>query len=130
MRLANPRQCIETVNDINAWIANFWRAVRADPEAVAHWAHYPVSEVDLFARGNWLFYREEAQTFIENMRGDPEYYDLKVAGWWVWGQCAWIGSGWGPPAHNARQINRKRPHFGNAGIGINRSCDKQSRAEY
>jgi hypothetical protein len=25
---------------------------------------------------------------------DPDYFDPKVAGWWVWGQCLWIGSGW------------------------------------
>ena len=25
---------------------------------------------------------------------DPDWFDAKVAGWWVWGQCLWIGSGW------------------------------------
>jgi hypothetical protein len=25
---------------------------------------------------------------------DPDFFDPKVAGWWVWGQCLWIGSGW------------------------------------
>jgi len=25
---------------------------------------------------------------------DPDYYDAKIAGWWVWGLCCWIGGGW------------------------------------
>ncbi len=28
------------------------------------------------------------------MRNDPDYFDAKIAGWWVWGQCLWIGGGW------------------------------------
>ena len=28
------------------------------------------------------------------LRNDPEYYDAKVAGWWVWGISIWIGGGW------------------------------------
>lgn len=41
----------ETVNDINAWLCNFWRAVKAEPDAVAEFAADPVSELDLHARG-------------------------------------------------------------------------------
>jgi hypothetical protein len=28
------------------------------------------------------------------MDEDPEYFDAKIAGWWCWGQCCWIGGGW------------------------------------
>jgi len=73
----------ETVNDINAWLTNFWRALQADPDAVAHYADWPVSELDLHARGDWLFYRQSVAEWIERMRGDPDYYDAKSAGWWV-----------------------------------------------
>ena len=45
----NPRG-VETVNDRDAYLANFWRAVQHDPDAVAHHADWPVSEVDLSAR--------------------------------------------------------------------------------
>ncbi len=31
------------------------------------------------------------------MLDDPDHYDAKIAGWWVWGCCAWIGSGWCSP---------------------------------
>ena len=37
----------ETVNDANGFIVNFWRAVQAEPEAVAKWADNPVFELDL-----------------------------------------------------------------------------------
>ena len=31
----------ETVNDINGFLANFWRSVQADPDAVANYADWP-----------------------------------------------------------------------------------------
>lgn len=90
--LARPHAAkVETVNDRDAYLANFWRAVQADPEAVERFTDYPVSEADLHARHVWLL----AQTdFRERMLTDPEYFDPKIAGWWVWGISSWIGSGW------------------------------------
>ena len=109
---------VETVNDINAWLCNFWRAVNADPDAVAHYASDPVNEVDLHARGDWLFYRPDALEFVERMKADPEYYDVKSAGWWVWGQCSWIGGGWGREEKRT-DVWRQLPHLGR-GQGVNR----------
>lgn len=106
-----PFDGVETVNDLNAWLTNFWRALQADPDEVARYADYPVSELDLHARGDWLFYRPGVAEFIERVRSDPDFYDAKSAGWWVWGQCCWIGTGWGP---------RQLPHLGDAGRGVNR----------
>lgn len=135
----------ETWNDLNGFVANFWRATSIDPDAVADAADWPIHEADLHARHAWLVTRQ--QDFTDRLMGDPEYYDAKVAGWWLWGICQWIGSGWcsgqGPWRVNDagrlvngndqvvwRQlphlgdagmgINRKRPHLGNAGRGINR----------
>jgi site-specific DNA-adenine methylase len=82
---------VETVNDVDAYLANFWRALQADPEQVAYYADYPVNETDLHARHQWLVKQSE---FVASMKADPEFYDAKIAGWWVWGQCLWIGSGW------------------------------------
>lgn len=82
---------IETVNDLDCWIANFWRALQADPEAVAHHADWPVNEADLHARHLWLVRQIQ---FRERMKTDPDYFDAKIAGWWVWGISQWIGSGW------------------------------------
>lgn len=82
---------VETVNDLDCYLANFWRALQADPETVAYWADYPVNETDLHARHLWLVRQTEFQS---RMKADPDYFDAKIAGWWVWGQCLWIGSGW------------------------------------
>jgi DNA adenine methylase len=85
---------IETINDENNFVANFWRAVQADPDKVAEYADNPVNEADLAARHLWLMLSQAATEFREKMRTDPHYYDPKVAGWWAWGACCWIGAGW------------------------------------
>jgi hypothetical protein len=85
---------IETVNDLNCYVANFWRAVKEDAAAVAEHADWPVNEADLHARHRWLVLSEPAVEFRQRMRTDPDYYDPKIAGWWCWGACCWIGSGW------------------------------------
>ena len=129
---------IETVNDADGFLANFWRAIAADPDAVAHWADWPVHEADLHARHGWLINRRaRLQWCLE----DPDFYDPKIAGWWVWGISAWIASGWcsgagpwrhdGAHLHDGRQrshlggagrgVKRNRPHLGNAGMGVNRN---------
>ena len=95
MLLGRPETgAIETVNDANCFIANFWRAMAADPEAVARYADYPVNEADLHARHRWLMLSESSHDWREKMKTDPDHYDAKVAGWWVWGASCWIGSGW------------------------------------
>ena len=126
----------ETVNDFDGFLANFWRATQRSPELVAKWADWPVNENDLHARHVWLKDRRAALT--QRLEGDPDYFDAKIAGWWVWGQCCWIGSGWCDESHSgpwgvvviddARQlvhlgnagqgVNRKRVHLGDAGQGV------------
>ena len=101
---------IETVNDKDRMIANFWRAVRVEPETVAHYADWPINEADLHARHQWLVSQKE---FYERMHSDPDYYDAKIAGWWVWGICQWIGGGW-----CVESKNHKRPHLGGLGKGV------------
>lgn len=80
------------MRDVDAYLANFWRAVTAAPDDVAKHADWPVNEADLHARHRWLV--ESGAERIANVKRDPDFYDAKVAGWWVWGQCLWIGSGW------------------------------------
>lgn len=113
---------IETVNDLDCMVANFWRALQHEPEAVADAADNPVNEADQHARHLWLCSRED---FRERMKTDPEFYDTKIAGYWVWGQCIWIGSGWCrvqlPHLGDAGTgVHRKLPHLGDAGKGVNR----------
>ena len=119
---------LETVNDADRYLANFWRALSHDPEQVAHYADWPVNECDLEARHLWLV-NEGQQRMADNLWLDPDWYDAKIAGWWLWGICSWIGSGWcsgtGPHRYESmgdagQGINRQLPHLGNAGQGINR----------
>jgi hypothetical protein len=74
----------ETVNDRDAYLSNFWRALQADPDGVAAYADAPVNEADLHARHLWLLQQRD---FRERMLTEPDYFDVKVAGWWVWGVC-------------------------------------------
>jgi hypothetical protein len=123
---------VETVNDLNGFLANFWRAVKHAPGDVARYSDSPVNECDLHARHVWLLQR--AVGLPERLMGDPDYFDRELAGYWVWGLCCWIGSGWcsGQGAwwpddsgaltkgNAGRGVNRKLPHLGDAGRGVNR----------
>ncbi len=122
---------VETVNDADGLLANVWRAIRHAPDEVAQHADNPVNECDLHARHLWLVGQRERIT--ERLCGDPDYFDAKAAGWWVWGQCCWIGSGWcsgnGPwtsengefVLRNPGQgVKRQLPDLGGPGKGVNR----------
>jgi len=114
---------IITVNDLNCFVANVWRAIQHDPIGVASHCDWPVNEADMHARHRFLMGVEAAeptippefdtddlrpaylagfrgtspsgyQAFRRRIRSEPEYFDSKLAGWWIWGQCCWIGSGW------------------------------------
>ena len=135
----------ETVNDMDGLLANFWRAVRADPQAVADHADWPCNEADLHARHVWLVGQRDRLT--ERLMGDADYFDSKAAGWWVWGSCNWIGSGWCsgkgpwialdgelqdvrqlPHLSSAQGVNRKLPHLSSA-QGVNRQLPHLSSAQ-
>lgn len=121
MLLARPDEpTIETVNDKDRFVCNFWRAVQAAPDEVAAWCDWPVSEPDLSARHLWLI--TEGAARLAQCETDPAYFDAQAAGWWCWGLNSWIGSGWcsgeGPwIADESGWINRQLPHLGDAGRG-------------
>lgn len=128
----------ETVNDLDGFVCNAWRAIAYAPEAVAHYADWPVNENDLHARHIWLVRRRE--TLSRKLEADPYYFDAKTAGFWIWGMCSHIGGGWcsgiGPwqavydddgnqhlitAKDNSDGITRSMPHLGSPGQGITRS---------
>lgn len=129
---------LETVNDLDAHLVNFWRAVSRDPDAVADHADWPVTEVDLLARHKWLM--STGIERITKLKTDPDYFDAQVAGWWVWGVCIWIGGGWCskgsqntdqylPMLNSGRGINRSTlPHLG-PNRGIHQSIDSVEEME-
>ncbi len=85
---------VETANDLNHYVVNFWRAVKADPDCVAGFADAPVFEADMHARHKWLVRSEHVTNWRQKMADDPHHYDAKIAGWWAWGACCWIGGQW------------------------------------
>lgn len=86
---ANPSPPpMETVNDANGFVANFWRAMKYDPEGLAREVDYPVLEADLHARQYWLF--TEGAERLKRLLPYPDRYDLRVAAWWAWGVSAAI----------------------------------------
>ena len=117
---------VETVNDRDAYVANAWRAIAADPDAVAVHADNPVNECDLHARHAWLHRQAE---HVERLKCDPEYYDARIAGYWVWGLSSWIGDNFCRPRPQGSVphlgdpgmgVNRQLPHLGDPGKGVNR----------
>lgn len=105
------------VNDLDGFICNFWRAIKAYPEAAAAAANWPVSEIDLHARHQYLV--DHRAEFTAKLKADPEWFDAKIAGWWAWGCCCWIGRGW--CKERERVVWQQLPHLGNAGRGVNKS---------
>ena len=124
------------VNDLDGNIANVWRSMQYSPDAVADAACWPVNEADLHARHLWLV--NNVRGLSDRLMADPDYHEPRTAGWWIWGACSWIGSGWcagDGPWHaemdeeglatftlgdGGRGVNRQLPHLGDGGKGVNR----------
>jgi DNA adenine methylase len=108
---------LETINDIDCYVANFWRALAADPDEVARWANHPINEADMHARHRWLLTSDASEEFRAEMHADPDHYDAKIAGWWVWGACCWIGAGWCAPG---REESSQLPSLSGGDRGVHR----------
>lgn len=147
---------VETINDLDGWLVNTWRAIQNAPEAVTRHAAGPVTEIDYHARLAWLQQRRTPE-LVSWLEGDPEHYDAKAAGWWLYVSACGIGDPWGPgpwrvvDGHLVKNtgdagqginrglphlgdagqgINRKLPHLGNAGQGINRGLPETGVEQY
>ena len=91
--LGRPHQPrTEVICDTSGLVSNFWRAVKYDPDGLAWEADYPTIHQDLTARHRWLM--EWSRENAGRLSQDPEYYNLRAAGWWGWGASSWLGSGW------------------------------------
>lgn len=138
----------EIINDLNHFVANFWRALQAEPDAVAYHCDYPTIECDLHSRHLWLV--NEGAEILKQCAYDEAFYDTKAAGWWVWGMANWIGGhfavgtgGWtrerlkiaedigsldladikaveGEIVNDGRGVCRRLPHVSDNGRGVNR----------
>ena len=133
---ANRTYYSETVNDLDGLLVNAWRAMQMSPRETAEAASWPVSEADLHARHIAILkWRKERD--LERLMGDPAWHDPVIAGWWMWGLCCWIGSGWcsgdgpwwvddaGRLVKSGGGVARKRPHLGNDGRGVNHAGTRE-----
>ena len=110
---------VETLNDLDGFVCNVWRALAADPDAVAHWCDFPPNECQQHAVHTWLVGQRDE--FTARLMGDPDYYDTKVAGRWLYGICCWIGSGWCSGNGAWKSVDGQLLHLGNAGQGVRRN---------
>jgi len=106
----------EIINDLDCYVANAWRAVKNAPDEVAEVCDWPVNEADLHARHRWLHSRED---FRQRMEHEPDFYDVRIAGFWIWGLSCWIGDNFCRPKRQdslphltgGQGVARKVPHL-------------------
>ena len=117
-----PPRGREVVSDTDGYIVNFWRAMAADPEAVARAADWPTFHDDLTARHRWLI--EWGAEHHERVATDAEWFDARAAGWWAWGLSNWIGSGWclDAPDRQPGQVPHLGSELGGSGANAQRAA--------
>ena len=126
---------VETINDLDGWLVNVWRALQLSPHETAAHAIGPVAEIDYHARLAWLQERRTPD-LVSWLEGDPEAHDPKAAGWWLYVTACGIGDPFGPGPWRVidgkltdtrklphlcdagRGVNRELPHLGDAGMGV------------
>ena len=81
----------EIVNDKDGHLCNVWRALQADPDVVAKYCDSPTNHAELMARKKVLV--GEQGSILNKMVDDVDYYDAKLAGYWIYAASNWIGSG-------------------------------------
>jgi len=114
--LNNVEIKLETVNDLDPMVINFWRSLQADFQSVVNHVDFPVSELDLHARHDFL--RKQITSLRYNLKSDPLFFNPMIAGWWCWGIACWIADGW---CRESQEASGKIPHLTSPGQGINRA---------
>ena len=120
----DPKTHIETINDKDGFITNVWRSLQFSPDVVAKWCDWPVNHADLMSRKKSLIKNEEK--LLENLVKDDTWHDPKMAGYWIWANSCWIGSGLTRPgqiphiANGGKGVHAlgQRPHIANGGKGV------------
>jgi len=84
------------LNDYNCYIANVFRSVLYDKDAVAYHAAHPRLEIDLHMIHDYLYAQGHCAGGLRDLlRTSITAHDAILAGWWVWGCNNWLGGLWG-----------------------------------
>jgi hypothetical protein len=121
--LRRPHPCnrayfSETVNDLDGFVCNAWRAIQYHPEEVARHASWPVTEFDKNARQIAVL-RWKNERMSELLAGSAEFCDPRIAGWWIWGTCVQIGAFDGSGAWTADPVTGRIVKLGKPGVRKN-----------
>ena len=133
---ANRTYYSETVNDADGLVVNFWRALAADPDAVAEAASWPVTEADKHARSCEVLAWAADGDNVVHLMGESGFCDARIAGLWAWCVSVTIGtfgSGgpwwpdeagrlrrWQPGEPRPGGVSRELPHLTSDGQGVAR----------
>ena len=79
------------MGDLNGYVVNAYRAIQQAPDETARYAWWPSFHADLTARHRWLVRWGKDGGGLARLMDDPEWFDPKAAGWWIWGISNWIG---------------------------------------
>ena len=92
--LARPggRIGIEIINDADGALVNFWRAARAGDQSVFDEARQMSSVVDLTAKRDAI--KRARPELLKMLSDTPDFYDARLAAWWLHGQCSAMGGTW------------------------------------
>jgi hypothetical protein len=75
---------LETINDLDGLLCNFWRSIKLQPTVVSSLMRSPPSDVDMRSRHAWL---RDQRIDIERQLADPTYCNPLAGAWWAWGQA-------------------------------------------
>jgi len=93
------KRCAEMFNDKNSFLLNFWRTVQyGNIKKLVRYADFPSYEEEQLARRRFLMNRLTG--LDENISRDHNFFDVEIAGLWLYVTRNWIGGGADDPAQS------------------------------
>ena len=78
------------LNDKDCLVANFWRAAKREPEALAEYVSDISHEAEFTARHVYIC--ERLGSLAPRVMADPDYFDLRIAGYWFYAISQVVGN--------------------------------------
>lgn len=118
--LARPKgrpRTYETINDLDGFVTNFFRSAKLHPEEVDFYQKWAISELDYHALLKHAL--EIKDSLVENLRGDIDYCDPKLAGLWLRFRTHEIGNALGNMITKSMPTNQN-----NLPIDVHKLCQR------